>query len=104
MEYKIYQIDEIKEMLLPIFEAAPIYRAILFGSYAKGKATEESDIDIVVDCMGGIINVSYFSLLADITTLLKKRVDLFEISEFSRHAATLSTLEREGIVLYEKQG
>lgn len=104
MEHKIYQIDEIKEMLLPIFEAAPIYRAILFGSYAKGKATEESDIDIVVDCMGGIINVSYFSLLADITTLLKKRVDLFEISEFSWHAATLSTLEREGIVLYEKQG
>ncbi|MEG3068292.1 MAG: nucleotidyltransferase domain-containing protein [Syntrophaceticus schinkii] len=71
MEHKIYQIDEIKEMFLPIFEAAPIYRAILFGSYAKGKATEESDIDIVVDCMGGIINVSYFSLLADITTLLR---------------------------------
>jgi len=48
MQQIIYPIDEIKARLQPIFAATPVYRAILFGSYAKGTATGESDIDIVI--------------------------------------------------------
>jgi len=48
----IYTVDDIKGMLNPIFSSAPIYKAVLFGSYAKGVATEASDIDIVIDSKG----------------------------------------------------
>ncbi|MHB8065537.1 MAG: nucleotidyltransferase family protein [Ruminiclostridium sp.] len=41
---KIYSIDEIRNLLKPIFDAYPVYMAMLFGSYAKGKASEVSDI------------------------------------------------------------
>lgn len=79
-----------------------MYRAVLFGSYAKGNATEDSDIDIVIDCKGELLNVSYYGMLEDIKTQLDKPVDLFEISEFSRSEAMRSAVEKDGIVLYEK--
>lgn len=95
------QISEIRTKLRPIFEAAPVYRAILFGSYAKGNATGQSDIDIVIDSKGELLNMAFYGVLEDITTQLNKRVDLFEISELSRNEAIRSAIEREGIVLYE---
>lgn len=103
MEQTIYQISEIRSKLHPIFEAAPVYRAILFGSYAKGTATDQSDIDIVIDSKGELLNIAFYGVLEDITAQLNKRVDLFEMSELSRNPDICSAVEREGIVLYDKQ-
>jgi predicted nucleotidyltransferase len=102
MEQTIYQINEIKSKLRHIFEAAPVYRAILFGSYAKGNATDKSDVDIVIDSKGELLNMSFYGVLEDITAQLNKRVDLFEISELSRNATICSAVEQEGIVLYDR--
>lgn len=98
------EINEIRSKLLPIFEASPVYRAILFGSYAKGTATEQSDVDIVIDSRGELLNVNFYGVLEDIQAQLKKQVDLFEISELSRNTTMRSAVEKEGIVLYDKQG
>ncbi len=102
MERKIYQIDEIRLKLRPIFEAAPVYRAILFGSYARGNPTDQSDIDIVIDSKGELLNMAFYGVLEDIATELEKRVDMFEISELSRNTAISSAVEREGIILYDR--
>ena len=45
----IYTVLELSDIFNPIFEQYGVKRAILFGSYAKGKATAKSDIDILVD-------------------------------------------------------
>ncbi len=42
-------IEEIKEKMVPILKNYPVNKAILFGSYAKGKATNRSDIDLYID-------------------------------------------------------
>ncbi|MBW4084991.1 nucleotidyltransferase family protein [Paenibacillus sp. S150] len=102
MEQTIYPIDEIKSKLHPIFAAAPIYRAILFGSYARGEATNQSDIDIVIDSRGKLLNLAFYGLLEDLTAQLNKRIDLFEQSELKRNSTICSAVEREGIILYEK--
>lgn len=39
---------EIKMKLTPIFDAYGVQSAILFGSIAKGTATERSDLDLMV--------------------------------------------------------
>ena len=104
MKQRILGIHEIKAMLLPVFEAAPVYRAVLFGSYAKGSQTDKSDIDIVIDSKGKLLNMDFYGVLEDITTRLGKRVDLFEITELKNNAAMRSMVEREGVVLYDRQG
>lgn len=49
MRDKIYTIDDIKSALKPVFKDYNIKKAILFGSYAKGIADKQSDVDILVD-------------------------------------------------------
>ncbi|HML37720.1 MAG TPA: nucleotidyltransferase domain-containing protein [Bacillota bacterium] len=98
----VYQIDEIKNKLYPIFKAAPIYRAILFGSYANGTADERSDIDILVESRGELHGLRFYGVLEDVVTILGKDVDLIEASEIRDGAAILSDINRQGVVLYER--
>ena len=45
----MYTIEEIKEKITPIVRDYGINSISLFGSYAKGTANENSDIDLVMD-------------------------------------------------------
>ena len=42
-------VSDIKTVLTPVFDNYGISRAVLFGSIAKGTATEKSDLDLLVD-------------------------------------------------------
>ena len=53
----------------------PISALALFGSYARGEATEESDIDLLVE-FNGPIGIEFIDLLIDIENILRKKVDL----------------------------
>lgn len=46
---KIYTIDEIREKVRPVAEKYAIEKVWLFGSYARGEATEDSDVDLLID-------------------------------------------------------
>ena len=48
MNDKIYTVEEIRAIVQPILEKHHIGRAYLFGSYARGEQTAESDIDVMV--------------------------------------------------------
>lgn len=99
---RIYDLDEIKKMLYPIFIQNAVYKAILFGSYAKGLATHKSDIDIIIDSKGELLNINFYGLLEQIIGALKKKVDLFEISEIKKDSPIYKEIQKEGIVLYAK--
>lgn len=45
---KIYTIEEIKTITYKIFKKYNIKEAYIFGSYARGEATRNSDIDIII--------------------------------------------------------
>ena len=99
---EVYTLEEIKNILYPIFMANAVYKAVLFGSYAKGLATGKSDIDIVIDSRGELLNIHFYGLLEQIIEKLNKNVDLFEISEIKRESAIYKEIQKEGIVLYAK--
>jgi len=41
-------ITKIKELLTPIFQKCKVKKAFLFGSYAIGKETRKSDLDLMI--------------------------------------------------------
>ena len=45
----VYTIDEIKFIVVPIAKTYGVSSVSLFGSYAKGTATSDSDIDFIID-------------------------------------------------------
>lgn len=101
MDKRIYKIEEIKKNLHPIFKNYPIYKAVLFGSYAKGIANEHSDIDIVIDSRGELLNIEFFGVLEDITEKLNKKIDLFEIAEIRKNTDISDLIDKEGYTIYE---
>ena len=103
MTQVIYTKEEIKEKLEPIFEAAPIEKAILFGSYAKGLQTPSSDVDIIIDSNGKLLNIYFYGVLEDITQCLDKRIDLIEISQIRKDSPIYHIVRQEGVVLYDRQ-
>ncbi len=67
-------LSNIKEICQDIFSRYDVKACYLFGSYAKGEAREDSDVDlfIVTDLSG----FDYFGLIEELREALHKRVDL----------------------------
>ena len=89
-------------MLKDILKSFSVKRAILFGSYAKNKATSKSDIDLVIDSEGKLLNIYFYGLLEDIVQRLQKNVDLFEISEIQKGSRIYNDIQNEGVIIYEE--
>jgi predicted nucleotidyltransferase len=53
----------------------PIGRLGVFGSYARGEATEQSDIDIAVEITGPM-GLNFVAMANEIETLLGKKTDV----------------------------
>ena len=45
----IYTIEEIRRRITPVAVRYRLKAVYLFGSYARGEATDESDIDLLID-------------------------------------------------------
>lgn len=102
MSEKIYSVEEIKCILNEILKNFAVKKAILFGSYAKNTPTATSDIDIVIDSEGQLLNINFYGLLEDLVQKLQKNVDLFEITEIQKDSRIYNDIKNEGVVVYEK--
>jgi len=71
-------IEEIKEKTLPILKSAGATRAAIFGSYARGEAGQDSDIDMLVDLPPRYSLLDYIRLKHQIEDVLGIDVDLVE--------------------------
>ena len=69
-------ISQIKRKLLPLLKRHGIKHAGVFGSYATGRQTKTSDIDILVEFESPIGFFDFIRLETFLSTLLQKKVDL----------------------------
>ena len=97
---KVYTVPQLRAILTPIFSRYGVRRAVLFGSYGKGIATEKSDVDLLVD--SGLRGLKFVGFLDEVQRTVGKEVDLFDVT----HIQAGSRIEREirdtGITVYEK--
>lgn len=98
MKQQVYTVADIKERLLPIFDKYKIKKAVLFGSYAKGIARENSDIDIVVD--SNLRGLAFYGLLEDVVSAVGKSVDLLDRSQIVNASKIQQEIESTGVVIY----
>ena len=102
MSTKIYSIEELKIISNKILKDTVVQKAILFGSYARSCPTETSDIDLIIDSDGQLLNIRFYGLLEELVEQLNKKIDLFEISEIQKDSAIYKNIQKEGVVIYEK--
>lgn len=99
MVKKIYTVDEIRQIVKKISSKYDIENAYLFGSYARGDATEQSDIDILVQGGKSFKGRYIFSLGEELRSATQKPVDIFEIRELNQETPFYRQVQRERVVL-----
>lgn len=96
----IYTIDDIKKALRPVFDKHSVKKAILFGSYVKGLAGQNSDVDLLLD--SGLRGLKFVGLIEDVRTALDKEVDVFDETHIIPNSKIFSEISKNGVVIYEK--
>jgi predicted nucleotidyltransferase len=98
----VLTVDDIAKRLTPIFQNNGVTRAVLFGSYAKGEATEDSDIDMVVELDPEVRALKYFGILEDLVEVLGKKVDMIPYRSIIPNERVDLEISRTGKVIYER--
>ena len=95
---KVYTLDEIKEIAYPIAQRYGIVALYLFGSYARGEATPQSDIDLRVD-RGNLVDLLELGgLFSDLEDSFQKNLDVLTTQMLS--PAFLNSIRAEEVLIY----
>lgn len=71
--------------------------ALLFGSYARGEETDESDIDVLIFGGEKFKKSNIFAFAEELRKMTGKNVDAFEICEVDRSTPFYDSVIKEGI-------
>ena len=91
----IYTIDKIKDVVKPIAKKYGVESIYLFGSYARGEADENSDLDFLVFGGGNFKLTSIFALAEELRVAFQIPVDVFEINEINTDSSFYSNIMNE---------
>ena len=73
----VYTLDQIKEIVVPIAARYNLKAVYVFGSYARGEAQEDSDVDLLIDDTdSGLIGLDYGGLYSDLEEAIGKPIDM----------------------------
>ena len=93
-----YTIDEIRKIVATLAARYGADRIYLFGSYARGDADRDSDIDLRID-KGAIRGLQMGGLAADLEDALGIPVDL--VPTGSLDSNFLNSISDDEVLLYE---
>ncbi|MEE1275063.1 MAG: nucleotidyltransferase domain-containing protein [Olegusella sp.] len=95
----VFTIEELARLVDPILQRYGASGASLFGSYARGEATPDSDIDLIV--LGGptFDRRDVFSIAEDLYEEAGKPVDVYEESELNPASEFYRSVKRDELKL-----
>ncbi len=99
MSDRIFTIGDITRLVKPIAEKYKVQEIYLFGSYARGEADESSDLDFLVFGGEKFKPTMIFSLAEELREVLKKDVDVFEITEINKDSDFYRTIMKERLLV-----
>lgn len=88
---------DIEKVIRPLLVRYNAEYALLFGSYARGEETPDSDIDVVVFGGDNFKKSNIFAFAEELREALGKDADVFEISEVNKGTPFYDNLMKEGV-------
>ena len=86
-------------MVKPIAEKYHVDQIYLFGSYARGEAGIDSDLDFLVYGGDNFKLTMIFALAEELREVLDKKVDVFEIHEINQESEFYNTIMKERLLV-----
>ena len=92
-------VQQIKDTVTDYFKDKPVKKVYLFGSYARGEAKEDSDIDLGIEMEDVKMSLwKYVGMAMGLEEALKTKLDLVEINMM--HSWVKRGFEKDKIEIY----
>ena len=88
---------EIENIIKTLLERYNAEYALLFGSYARGEETPDSDVDVIVFGGEHFKKSNIFAFAEELRQMTGKDVDAFEICEVNKNSPFYDSVMEEGI-------
>ena len=89
------------ELIKQVLKEKPVKRAFLFGSFIRGEADRNSDVDILVELdYSKHIGIGFVKIKNQLEEALNKKVDLVSENSLSRHILPFINLDKQ--LIYER--
>lgn len=101
MTKTIFSLDEIKEKLVPIAAKYGVNKILLFGSYSRGTANSESDLDFYIVDKGELHSLLELSgMILDLEACFGCEIDL--LSGKIEDSTLFNNILNEGVVVFDQ--
>ena len=97
-EHGILNLEYIKEKCESVFSGYSVHYCVLFGSYAKGKAMETSDVDLLVS--SDVKGLKFYGMVEKLRTTLHKKVDVLSLEQLKDNLELTDEILKDGIRIY----
>ena len=94
----ILTINQIKDSCATVFKEFPVEYCYLFGSYATGKATEASDVDLLIAT--DVSGIKFYDLVEAIRESFHKKVDVLDRKQLLDNPELVNEILKDGIKIY----
>ena len=94
----ILTVQKIKDVCSDVLSSYDVECCYLFGSYAKGVAKEDSDVDLLIST--SISGIGFYDLVETLREGLKKRVDVLNIEGLNNNLELINEILKDGIKIY----
>ncbi len=99
MSHDILSLEKIHNAVIPLAQRYGLDCVFLFGSYARGDATEKSAVDFRID-RGAMRGIEFGGLYEDMQEALQRPVDIMTTKQLDKNF--LSEIQKEEILIYDK--
>ena len=99
MGKKPLAMEAITALVRPLAKKYHVKEIYLFGSYARGEADTQSDLDFLVFGGGGVHLTEILSLGEELREVLQKEADIFEIREVNPDSDFYHTIMKEKVLV-----
>ena len=97
-EHGVLELEDIIETCAKVFERYKVYFCYLFGSYAKGYAKEDSDVDLLIDTDAR--GIDFYGLIEELRVNLHKKVDLLNMDQLKDNLELTKEILKDGVKVY----
>lgn len=97
-ENGLLTIEDIAQKCTKVFSKYDVKFCYLFGSYAKGKQTPSSDVDLLIST--SLKGLKFYGLVEELRLILKKKVDVLDINQLENNMELIEEILKDGVKIY----
>ena len=97
-EHGLLDVDDIKRKCTKVLEQYDVNFCYLFGSYAKGKETPTSDVDLLISA--NIKGLKFYGLVEELRTVHHKKVDVLDMNQLKENLELTEEILKDGVKIY----